>query len=666
MAERIFEETEHLLSLTQHRPAYRSFPFLNQLNPTQFEAVTSQARLLLVLAGAGSGKTRVLICRIAWLILDGGFNSEQILAVTFTNKAASEMRQRLAKMFNMSGKRFWVGTFHGISHRLLRLHSREAELPEEFRVIDNKEQELLLKEIITDLKLDSKIWKADDIKTYINNQKDKGRRAVSLHNSNSIEDPIKFTKCQIYEMYEMRCNREGLVDFAELLLRSYELLRNNAELLDYYRNRFRHVLVDEFQDTSRIQYDWLRMLNGDHNHITIVGDDDQSIYRWRGARVENVGNFIKDFGDTAMITLDQNYRSTSTILDAANTVISYNQKRLGKRLWTEGERGELITLYAAYDDNSEASYVVHTIYENCRKGVNPADIAILYRANSQYRILEKALIYRGIPYRIYGGRRFFDRLEIKEALAYLRLMASPYDNLAFEQVYNVPKRKIGETTFKKIREFARSGEQSYWDASISLIQTRALSGRSLSGLKEFLKLIETLKQSTENRSLADMIDEVINTTGLINYYEEEKAGKGKARADNLRELVKIASEFTPEEGEKNSLTSFLNTVVLDASDMGGYNANAVQLMTLHSAKGLEFPIVFIVGLEENLFPAYQSIDDPEGLEEERRLCYVGITRAMKKLYLSYSGNRMLYGETRQKVASRFLNEIPRSLIECIL
>jgi DNA helicase-2/ATP-dependent DNA helicase PcrA len=660
MVKRIVEDTNHSLSLTKDRSVNRNLLWLETLNQAQRHAVTSEARLLLVLAGAGSGKTRVLVCRIGWLMLKRGFKAREILAVTFTNKAAAEMRQRLAKMFNVSGNNLWVGTFHGIAQRLLRLHSQEAGLPEEFQIIDSQDQELLLKQIISELKLDPKIWTARDAQSYINKQKDKGRRASYFQN---VEDRIKFTKCEIYKFYEMRCERDGLVDFAELLLRSLELLRSNPDLLAHYRDRFRHVLVDEFQDTNRIQYDWLRVLIGSNNGITIVGDDDQSIYRWRGARVENIRSFSADFREAEVILLEQNYRSTGTLLKAANAVISYNSGRLGKRLWTSSGEGDCITLYGGLDDNNEARFVVEKIQDHLRGNYARADIAILYRANAQFRALEKALMRRGVPYRIYGGQRFFDRLEIKNALAYLRLLVLRHDNLSFERIYNVPPRGIGERTFEQIKAQARSVGQSYWSASLSLIQSKTLSGRSLTALREFLNLIETLQQNLQGYSLADTIYEVIKTTELLAYHE--KGDKGKARGENLNELVKIAHEFMPEEGEQITLSSFLNSVALDAGDTGSYNTDAVQLMTLHSAKGLEFPVVFIVGLEESLFPAYQSIVDPDGLEEERRLCYVGITRAMKKLYISYAENRWFYGKDKQNEPSRFIGEIPSSLIEYI-
>jgi DNA helicase-2/ATP-dependent DNA helicase PcrA len=663
MVERIFEDHENPLSLTQLRNEHHRYPFLNQLNPNQLEAVTSQARNLLVLAGAGSGKTTVLICRIAWLIYVKGLEQEQIMVVTFTNKAASEIRQRLSRILDLSGNKFWVGTFHGIALRLLRIHSEEAGLPEDFRIIDDKEQKSLIKKIIEDLNLNTKLCKAGDIQTYINNKKDERKRAVSLHNVvNDERSADEYTKSSIYERYEMRCNQEGLVDFAELLLRSYELLRNNSELLQYYRMRFKHVLVDEFQDTNRVQHEWLRMLNGDDNHITVVGDEDQSIYGWRGAQINNILNFKQNFGRAYEIRLEQNYRSTGTILNAANCVISNNRNRIGKRLWTAGEDGEYITKYEAPTDTMEARYVVDRIKEYHREGISMKDVAVLYRTKAQYHVLERALIQGHIPYRIYGGLRFFDRAEIKVVLAYLRLIVSSHDNIAFERVYNVPKRKIGKTTFKKIRDLAWSEEQSYWEASNSLIQNRSLTGLARTTLKGFLELIKALQQNLHSCPISEMIEEVIKATQLEAYYEKEKDGKGKVRIENLSELVKIAHDFTREKDGNNILASFLDSAALDLGDRDGYNGDAVQLMTLHMAKGLEFPIVFLVGLEENLFPAYQSIDDPVSLEEERRLCYVGITRAMKKLYISYAEHRLLNGQKKQQEASRFLREVPRSLI----
>jgi DNA helicase-2/ATP-dependent DNA helicase PcrA len=633
---------------------------VSALNEGQRQAVSSEAPRLLVLAGAGSGKTRVLVHRIAWLMVKAQLQPRQILAVTFTNKAAAEMRHRLEALIGPAASQVWMGTFHGIAHRLLRQHYAEARLPQSFQIIDGDDQQRLLKRVMKEMQLDETRWPVKQAQSYINSHKDEGRRAAHIQH---YGDPYNRTLSEVYTRYQEACDRGGLVDFAELLLRAHELWLKHPALLAHYQQRFRHVLVDEFQDTNGIQYAWLRVLVGPQTGITIVGDDDQSIYGWRGAKVENIQAFPTDFGGADTVRLEQNYRSTGNILRAANAVIACNSARLGKTLWTSGSAGEAISLYPGFNDLDEARFIVEKIQDHLRGDAARADIAILYRSNAQSRVLEDALMRAGVQYRIHGGQRFFDRLEIRNALAYLRLVGLRDDDPAFERVLNVPPRGIGERTLDLIREEARSRGVSFWNAALELVNRKSLPGRAHNALRGFLSLIETLQQQVRGLTLGATVDKVIKDTGLLDYHEQDKADKGEARGENLRELVNAASGFIHVDEDISPLVAFLNSVALDPGETGDESPDAVQLMTLHAAKGLEFPVVFMAGVEEGLFPGNQSAEDPDRLEEERRLCYVGITRAMQKLYITYAESRRLYGSDQLHAPSRFLREIPRDVLE---
>lgn len=635
---------------------------LTHLNTAQQQAVTAAPGHLLVLAGAGSGKTRVLVHRIVWLIQKEHISPFGILAVTFTNKAANEMRGRIEALLDMPIQNMWVGTFHGLSHRLLRQHWREANLPQAFQILDSDDQYRLIRRILLALNLDEAQWQPKQIQWFINSQKDEGRRPQDIYDTG---DPYVKTMLRVYQAYEETCNRSGLVDFAEIMLRAYELLKNNPELLAHYQQRFRHILVDEFQDTNTIQYAWLRLFTGAHNYLTIVGDDDQSIYGWRGAKIENIQRFNKDFPGSQVIRLEQNYRSTGTILAAANALIANNDGRLGKNLWTDGNNGEPISLYAGFNDLDEARFIVDQIQQGLRQGLKRSEIALLYRSNAQSRVLEEALIQMGIPYRVYGGLRFFDRAEIKDALAYLRLIANRDDDAAFERVVNTPTRGIGEQTLTVLREQARAQALSLWRAAVQLVTTQLLPARAINALAAFLQLIDQLAADTIKFSLADQTEHIIQTSGLLAHFQKEKGEKGQARIENLEELVNATRQFSPVGAEELPLLdAFLSHVALEAGEhQGEPNQDCVQLMTLHSAKGLEFPMVFLCGMEEGLFPHHMSHNEPGRLEEERRLCYVGMTRAMQKLYLTYAEIRRLHGNENYHRASRFISEIPNELIQ---
>jgi len=634
---------------------------LNDLNEAQREAVAAAPGNMLVLAGAGSGKTRVLVHRIAWLIQAEGISPYSILAVTFTNKAAREMRERIDELLGSSTRGMWVGTFHGLAHRLLKAHWKEAGLPENFQILDSDDQLRVLKRLHRELELDEARWPARQSQWFINGQKDEGLRAAHLDHQS--RDPYQQVMLKVYRAYEEACERQGVVDFAELLLRAHELWLKKPELLQHYQQRFRYMLVDEFQDTNAVQYAWLRVLAGNRIPITAVGDDDQSIYGWRGARIENIQQFSKDFANTQLVRLEQNYRSTSTILNAANAVIAYNQGRLGKELWTQGEEGEPIALYAAFNEMDEARFIVERLQEWHEDGNARSQSAILYRSNAQSRILEEALIRAGVPYRIYGGLRFYDRLEIKNALAYLRLLVNRDDDTAVERVINTPTRGIGEKTVQTLRDYARDQGVSLWRASHEVIAHNLLPARAANALNQFLGLIESLDESTDDMTLDELTDHVIQHSGLIEFHRQEKGEKGQARVENLQELVAATREYESDE-DTPPLVSFLDQAALDAGEHEAAEfEDSVQLMTLHSAKGLEFPLVFIAGMEENLFPHKMSMDEPGRLEEERRLCYVGITRAMRKLYLTYAESRRLYGNENFHMPSRFLREIPSELMQ---
>ncbi|HKM26248.1 MAG TPA: DNA helicase II [Thiopseudomonas sp.] len=638
---------------------------LNTLNEAQREAVAAPLGQQRVLAGAGSGKTRVLVHRIAWLIQVENASPHSILSVTFTNKAAAEMRVRIEELLGLNPAGMWVGTFHGLAHRLLRAHWQEAGLAEGFSILDSDDQLRLLKRVMRELALDEKRWPVRQAQWFINGQKDEGLRPEHIQAGGDL---FLGTMLQIYSAYEAACARAGAIDFAELLLRALDLWRDHPGLLQHYQNRFQHILVDEFQDTNAVQYAWLRLLAQGGKSLMVVGDDDQSIYGWRGAKIENIQQFSTDFVKTQSIRLEQNYRSTANILKAANALIDNNQGRLGKELWTEDDDGELINFYSAYNEHDEARYIVECIEQALRKGeVNRDQIAILYRSNAQSRVLEEALLRAAVPYRIYGGQRFFERLEIKNALAYLRLLRSRHDDGAIERVINVPTRGIGEKTIETVRLAAREHDVSLWQAMKILVEQKALPGRASNALQTFMDLIEQLEVQTRDCELHAMAQIVIEQSGLITYHKEEKGEKGQARIENLEELVSAARTFKQSdeiEEDVSDLVAFLDHAVLEAGDTQADEfTEAVQLMTLHSAKGLEFPIVFIAGMEEGLFPHKMSLEEPGRLEEERRLAYVGITRAMRQLYITCAETRRLYGTETYNKVSRFVREIPAEFLQ---
>ncbi|MGB5261048.1 MAG: DNA helicase II [Gammaproteobacteria bacterium] len=635
---------------------------IESLNDAQREAVCASADPLLVLAGAGSGKTRVLVHRVAWLIEVEGLSPYAVLAVTFTNKAAGEMRGRIEQMIAAPATGMWVGTFHGLAHRLLRSHWQEAELPQGFQILDSQDQQRLIKRVIQAMELDEAKWPARQLQWFINSCKDEGRRPQHIEHRN---DPYLKRQLEIYQAYEDLCRRSGLVDFAELLLRSHELWLKYPALLDHYRQRFHHVLVDEFQDTNAIQYAWLRMLAGDTARITVVGDDDQSIYGWRGARVENIQRFQKDFNNTRVIRLEQNYRSTANILKAANAVIDNNAERMGKQLWTEGHDGEPIKLYTAYNEQDEARYVVDCIEDHVDKGGARSDVAILYRSNAQSRVFEERLMQCGVPYRVYGGLRFFERAEIKDALAYLRLTANRGDDASFERVVNHPPRGIGGRTLETVRQLAKDNATSLWQAAITVANEKLLPARACNAIVGFLRLVDDIAEGTGRLSLAEQVEHVMHPSGLLDHFARDRGEKGQARLENLQELVNAAREYEadPDSG-MDPLSEFLSHAALEAGE-GQADAweDCVQLMTLHSAKGLEFPLVFLCGLEEGLFPHQRSVEEPGRLEEERRLCYVGITRARRQLVLTCAERRRLFGSETYCLPSRFIDEIPKELVD---
>jgi DNA helicase II / ATP-dependent DNA helicase PcrA len=637
-------------------------PIIDPLNEAQREAVTAAPGApVLVLAGAGSGKTRVLVHRVAWLVQVEGVSPWGVLAVTFTNKAAGEMRGRIEQLLGMPAQNLWVGTFHGLAHRLLRLHWREARLPQTFTVLDSEDQLRLIRRLLKAMELDENRYVPREVQWFINARKDEGLRPAHLE---AGDDANRRMLIRLYEAYQAQCEQSGLVDFAELLLRAFELWRDDAELLDHYRRRFRHLLVDEFQDTNAIQYAWLRLLAGREGKPFIVGDDDQSIYGWRGARVEHIRRFQKDFPGTRLVRLEQNYRSTGNILNAANALIAHNRERLGKRLWTEGQAGAPIRLYAAWNERDEAEFVVGRIRALRDEGLAASEIAVLYRSNAQSRVFEEALIQARIPYRVYGGLRFFERAEIKDALAYLRLTANRDDDAAFERVVNLPARGIGARTLEALRAYARANATSLWRASGALIAD-GLGARAAQALHGFLALVEALDRDTAGLELHEQVDHVIQASGLVEHHGREKGERGEARVENLEELVSAARGFEPEpDSEMRLMDEFLAHAALEAGEgQGGAWEDCVQLMTLHSAKGLEFPVVFLAGMEDGLFPHKRSLLDPDGLEEERRLAYVGATRAMRELYLSYAEQRRLHGVDSYGIPSRFIGELPAELLE---
>ncbi|KRE96644.1 DNA helicase II [Frateuria sp. Soil773] len=707
---------------------------IDSLNDAQREAVCAPPGHYLVLAGAGSGKTRVLTHRIGWLTQVERVPPRAILAVTFTNKAAGEMRARLEALIPGGTQGLTVGTFHGIAHRLLRRHWREAGLTEGFQILDADDQQRQIKRVVAGLGLDDARFPPRQAMWQINSWKDEGKRPRDIEHR---DHPVTRTFVQIYQAYEEACQRAGLVDFAELLLRAHELWLKNPAVLEHYQQRWRHLLIDEFQDTNTLQYAWVRVLSGAHlgignresgigeadaalsaaalpiphspfpipaktGQVFAVGDDDQSIYGWRGARVENMQQFLRDFPGARTIKLEQNYRSTSTILNAANSVIARNGGRLGKQLWTAGGEGERIALYAAYNEQDEARFVVERIREYIAEHGQAKDCAILYRSNAQSRNFEEQLIQRDIPYRVYGGLRFFERAEIKDALAYLRLTANRHDDAAFERAVNTPPRGIGDRTLDALRRRARGENTSLWEAALGELSGGSeLAGRAKNAVKAFLALVDQMAQTFAGfgigdsgfvkagtvtapdavalanpeppipnpvLTLAEQVEHAITRTGLRDHYEKDSRGNGEARVENLDELVNVASRFelTPDDVEAGlgELPAFLSHAALEAGEgQGEAWDDCVQLMTLHSAKGLEFPLVFLVGMEEGLFPSQRSVEDEGRLEEERRLAYVGITRARERLVVTHAESRRMHGTEMLARPSRFLAEMPAELID---
>ena len=633
---------------------------LDPLNDAQRDAVTAPAGHMLVLAGAGSGKTRVLVHRIAWLLATREAAPFGILAVTFTNKAASEMRSRIEAMLGLPAGGMWVGTFHGLAHRLLRTHWQDAGLREDFQILDSEDQLRCIRRVLRDLDLDEQRWPPKQAQGFINARKDEGLRAEHIEG----RDDIWMTRMLgIYTAYQETCERAGVVDFAELLLRCHELFRDRADVLAHYRERFRHILVDEFQDTNTIQYAWLRLLAGSEGHLCCVGDDDQSVYGWRGARIENILQFPRDFADVETVRLERNYRSTGNILAAANALIAHNQGRMGKHLWTEDGDGEPIEVYAGFNDLDEARFIVSRIGQWVETGGRRDEVAILYRVSAQSRVLEEALITQGVAYRVFGGLRFYERAEIKNALGYCRLVANRDDDAAFERVVNLPPRGIGVRTVDALRAEARGRGESLWAAATRVIADGALSARASSALRRFLALVDDLADGFRDVALHEQIETAIRGSGLFDYYRQEKVDRAQTRIENLQELLTAASQFDLDGEDRDSgdpLTAFLAHAALEAGEeQAGDGEDMVSLMTLHSAKGLEFPVVFLCGMEEGLFPHSRSSQDPGKLEEERRLCYVGMTRAKRRLCMSYAESRRLYGGSdRYSTPSRFLRELP--------
>lgn len=645
---------------------------LDSLNERQREAVTGPLGSCLVLAGAGSGKTRVLTHRVAWLIRTEGLSPYSILAVTFTNKAAAEMRGRIEQLLGIAIRGMWVGTFHGIAHRLLRANYQEANLPRNFQILDSDDQLRLVKRVMATLDIDEKKWPARQATWWINSQKDEGLRPESIED---YGDLYLKTHLSVYRAYEEACRRGGMVDFAELLLRAHELWLQNPRVLQHYQDRFAALLVDEFQDTNSIQYAWLRVLAGDRDNLMVVGDDDQSIYGWRGAKIENIQRFTRDFPSARVIRLEQNYRSTANILKVANGLIDRNLERLGKELWTEQGNGDAIQLYAAYNEVDEARFIVGRIQRWAAAGNRYAESAILYRSNAQSRVLEEALLRAGLPYRIYGGHRFFERMEIRNVLAYMRLIMQRDSDAAFERVVNTPTRGIGQRSVQEVRALARAEGSSLWAAARQVVEKGLLNGRTRKALAGFIELIEALDDETAASDLPSLVETVVERSGLAEYHGAEGGERGRARVENMAELVTAAGTFDPQgdftfENDSGSaqsatiLEEFLNHAALEAGEgRGDPGQDCVQLMTMHGAKGLEYPLVFLAGMEDGLFPHRVAMAEPGRLEEERRLCYVGVTRAMKQLYLTYAESRRINGIDTRGTVSRFVGEMPEEVLE---
>ena len=634
---------------------------LDDLNDAQREAVTSESKKLLVLAGAGSGKTKVLVHRIAWLIKALASSTHSILAVTFTNKAASEMTGRIEGILEQPIPEMWCGTFHSISNRILRRHFKEAGLEKEFAILDSDDQLRIIKRILKELDVDEDQWQPEKVRWQINTWKDEASRSKDVDDQGDFN--IEMLK-RIYIHYENYMAKENLLDFAELILKSYELIKTNKTIKELYRKKFRHVLIDEFQDTNSLQFKWIKNLIDPTTTIAAVGDDDQSIYGWRGAKIENINKFAKEKG-TQIVRLEQNYRSTANILNAANAVIGKNSNRLGKKLWTKGNEGDKIEVFEAYNENEEANFISENAHSIFDAGDHYKDMAVLYRSNAQSRTVEEALLRQNIPYVIYGGVRFYERLEIKNVLSYLRIILNTSDNNAFERAIGVPSRGVGEKTLFNIRNYAQEFDLSLSQAAKQMINKEIIKGKAGQSISDFINLIESSSEQINDMSSDQFVEMVINQSGLIDHHMKEPGEKGRIRVENINELISAVKSFEAlnkheDMSEYGSyISAFLSSVSLDMGEtQASKSDDAVQLMTIHSAKGLEFKYVFMIGMEESLFPHSRSIENINELEEERRLCYVGITRARQKLYLTYTEFRRLYGQDSYNPPSRFINEIP--------
>ena len=633
------------------------------LNEKQQQSVNlDEETNALILAGAGSGKTRVLTHRIHYLISEKNNHVDNILAVTFTNKAATEMKERLSGLLRQPIGRMWVGTFHSLAHRLLRTHPIEANLSPTFQILDAQDQFRIVKRLMKENGVDETKFPIKKVQWFINQQKDEG---ILPHQIDAGHNYFVKQSAKIFDLYEKHCQANDLVDFAGLLVKSYELLKNNQSLLDHYQKRFHHILIDEFQDTNRIQYQWIKLLHTQQNHIFCVGDDDQSIYGWRGARIENIQKIENDFKPIKVIKLEQNYRSTGNILSASNALIANNPNRLEKSLWTHSGDGDLINVFNARTESDESQYVISEIKNQFNQGRNLNECAILYRSNAQSRVFEESLIKQNIDYRIYGGLRFFERAEIKDAMGYVRLVENTSDNIAFERIVNFPTRGIGLTTVEKIRAYANENHTDLFQSSIAILNT--LPARASNALKAFIDLIDSMRDNTQHLTLSEKTDSILLQSGLMAHYSNDKTDKAGFKPENLYELVNAATQYVHEEdNEMNETQGFIALATLDSSgESNQSHHNSVQLMTVHSAKGLEFPVVFLVGLEEDLFPSRQSKDEPHLLDEERRLCYVGMTRAMQSLTLSYASRRFIHGQSFYSLNSRFIDEIPRNFLNYI-
>ena len=638
-------------------------PIVDGLNEKQQQSVALDENInALILAGAGSGKTRVLTHRIHYLVSTKNYHVDDILAVTFTNKAANEMKERLSDLLRRPIGRMWIGTFHSLAHRLLRTHPIEANLSPTFQILDAQDQFRIIKRLMKENGVDETKFPIKKVQWFINQQKDEG---ILPHEIDAGYNFFIKQSAKVFDLYEKHCQVNDLVDFAGLLVKSYGLLKNNQSLLEHYQNKFRHILVDEFQDTNRIQYQFIKILHNQKNHVFCVGDDDQSIYGWRGAKIENIQKIENDFKPIQVIKLEQNYRSTGNILSASNALIANNQNRLEKSLWTESGDGDLINVLNARTETEEAQYVVGEIQTQFNQGRNLDECAILYRSNAQSRVFEESLIKQNLNYRIYGGLRFFERAEIKDAMGYIRLIENTSDNIAFERIVNFPTRGIGLSTIEKIRSYANENQTNLFQSSIAIVDS--LPSRAANALQSFIHLIEAISDSSKNLILNEKVDSILLQSGLMSHYANDKSDKAGSKRENLDELVTAATQYVHEEdNEMNETQGFIALATLDSSgESNQSNQSSVQLMTVHSAKGLEFPVVFLVGLEEDLFPSRQSKDEPHLLDEERRLCYVGMTRAMKSLTLSYASRRFLHGQSFYSLSSRFLDEIPKSFLNYI-